>query len=342
MVDERKEEQRMAAAERQRLDDILNMCAEYERQLERERVTGGAATTTNATKRDSCDSLKSDATAGSGSSSRNSMTKIKTNGSLTMLATSPTLAHKDGVGMTSASGTTAASAAWARRSSNSSASEDDLSGDNGTIKRRPPNGGNGATPNGSGFDSSIGNSSVSSPGSVNLSAFGLRNVSGSKSPGPASANTTNNSLTADGMDFSSGGTGPAAAGALYQRPTPPYTHQSVSHDSAIKHVTSPRAAKPDTDVGMRLHLIGTTSPLEKPEPWSPTDAQGPRYDPSLQLEPVTPTSSGIGTASNDSLDRAKVSSCRISRAPAQWCPLKISDKMVCVVSLTGEKLRKSS
>ena len=79
MVDERKEEQKMAQMEKQRLDDILNMCAEYEKQLERERL--GIVV---VNKRDSCDSLKSEG-------SRNSMTKIKTNGSLTMLATSPTL-----------------------------------------------------------------------------------------------------------------------------------------------------------------------------------------------------------------------------------------------------------
>lgn len=38
MVEERKAEQRMAQVEKQRLDEILNMCAEYEKQLEKVRV----------------------------------------------------------------------------------------------------------------------------------------------------------------------------------------------------------------------------------------------------------------------------------------------------------------
>ena len=113
MKEERKQEQMVAEQEKHRLDDILNMCAEYERQLEHEkRVKEKVESPTE--RRDS----------------RNSMTKIKTNGSLTKLA-SPNQSHKDIFDFKF------------RRSSGSSAStSDDEGSDNGTIKRRP----NGAVP----------------------------------------------------------------------------------------------------------------------------------------------------------------------------------------------------
>ena len=179
MVDERKEEQRMAEMEKQRLDDILNMCAEYEKQLERERL--GIV----VNKRDSCDSLKSEG-------SRNSMSKIKTNGSLTMLATSPTLAHKDGP-LTPSS--------WGRRSSNSSASEEDLSGDNSTIKRRPNN-------NHVGFDTSV--TGINSSGTT----IG-NNTSGNISVGDSSTSTAYNpsdldSILSGAIDYSSASTNSAS------------------------------------------------------------------------------------------------------------------------------------
>ena len=133
MVAERKKEQEMAALEKQRLEEILNMCAEYERQIEQERMACGGATTmdekfvTKEEKRDS--DIKSDGSS-SRPESRNSMTKIKTNGSLTMIS-SPGTTHKE-----------VSFEHWRRRSSNSSASEDDLGSENGTIKRRPNNGHN--------------------------------------------------------------------------------------------------------------------------------------------------------------------------------------------------------
>ena len=319
MVDERKEEQRMAEAEKQRLDDILLMCAEYERQLERERLGGAPAPAPtsslaqNANKRDSSDSQKS-------SESRNSMTKIKTNGSLTMLATSPTLTHKEG--MTSSQGGATSTSSWGRRSSNSSASEEDLSGDNGTIKRRPANHSAGLDP-------------VSSP--ANTSASRSENASLNLSAFDASANSFSSSVTgygATGLER----TPPASGvtdffGASLNRHQPPnlqqqsvsatdYTspsfnrqppslsHQSVSHDSALKsrHVTQKPANQEASDLGMRLNLLGVSPLAEKPEPWSPTEVGAPGYDPSLRGmgDPTTPTSSGIGTASNDSLDHSKV------------------------------------
>ena len=292
MVDERKEEQRMAQMEKQRLDDILNMCAEYEKQLERERL--GIV----ANKRDSCDSLKSEG-------SRNSMTKIKTNGSLTMLATSPTLTHKDGP-LTSL---------WGRRNSNSSASEDDLSGDNGTIKRRPNNN-NSNTNHVVGFDTSatsgissatIGNNSTTTATSGNTLPLGNTACSSSST---ATANANLNSFS-NALNYENVYTTTPSP----RRNQPSYG-QSISHDSAVRNRATPRSTehRDVSDLGMRLNLIGVSSPLAgKPEPWSPTDARDPNFDSSLTpvnleiKEPITPTSSGIGTASNDSLDRTKVS-----------------------------------
>ena len=292
MVDERKEEQRMAEMEKQRLDDILNMCAEYEKQLERERL--GIV----ANKRDSCDSLKSEG-------SRNSMTKIKTNGSLTMLATSPTLTHKDGP-LTSS---------WGRRSSNSSASEDDLSGDNGTIKRRPNNSNNNHhvvgfdTPGTSGIPSgTIGNNSTSTSG--NTLPLGNTSSSSINSSSTATASANLNSFSS-ALNYEN-----VYATTPSPRRNVPSYGQSVSHDSAVRNRATPRSTdhRDVSDLGMRLNLIGVSSPLAgRPEPWSPTDARDPNFDTSLIpvnleiKEPITPTSSGIGTASNDSLDRTKVS-----------------------------------
>ena len=293
MVDERKEEQRMAEREKQRLDDILNMCAEYEKQLERERL--GLV----ANKRDSCDSLKSEG-------SRNSMTKIKTNGSLTMLATSPTLTHKDG----------ALTSSWGRRSSNSSASEDDLSGDNGTIKRRPNNSNNshvvGLDTHGtSGISSgTIGNNSTTAT-SGNILPLGNNTNSSSID----SSSTTNASANLNSFSSALNYENVYTTTPSPRRNVPNYG-QSISHDSAVKNRATLRSTdhREVSDLGMKLNLIGVSSPLSgKPEPWSPTDARDPNFDSSLTpvnleiKEPITPTSSGIGTASNDSLDGTKVS-----------------------------------
>ena len=113
MRGERKLEQVEAAAERQRLEDILLMCAEYEKQMEREVVTR--------------ETVNMETIARETGNSRNSMTKIKTNGSLTKLA-SPTQSHKD---MTF-------DYKWKRNSTSST--EEDTGSENGTIKRRPYNG----------------------------------------------------------------------------------------------------------------------------------------------------------------------------------------------------------
>ena len=109
MKEERKRDQEQAVAEKQRLEDILLMCAEYEKQMERETVT------------------KDTGSLGDMKETRNSMTKIKTNGSLTKLA-SPTQFHKDVM----------FDYKWRRNSASST--EEDTGSENGTIKRRPLNG----------------------------------------------------------------------------------------------------------------------------------------------------------------------------------------------------------
>lgn len=124
MRQERKREQEEAAQEKQRLEDILNMCAEYEKQLDREKLVA------DQQKRSSGSDSPIDKRE-----LRNS--KIKTNGSLTKLA-SPNQCHKE----------MAAFDFKFRRSSNSSStstSEDEAGSENGTIKRRP---------NGAGYDTS--------------------------------------------------------------------------------------------------------------------------------------------------------------------------------------------
>ena len=103
MIEERKKEQQVAAQEKQRLEDILLMCAEYEKQLEAELSPPPKEL-----------------------EKRSSMTKIKTNGSLTKL-TSPSHLQKDDF---------AFDFKWPRNSSSSNSEQDDSEKD-GTIKRRP-------------------------------------------------------------------------------------------------------------------------------------------------------------------------------------------------------------
>jgi hypothetical protein len=105
MKAERHREQQVALQEQQRLEEILNMCAEYEKQLEGEEMSRQRA---------------------SSPSVRNSLTKIKTNGSLGKLA-SPTLMHKE----------PAFDYKWQRHSGSSNSEEEGT--ENGTIKRRPKN-----------------------------------------------------------------------------------------------------------------------------------------------------------------------------------------------------------
>ena len=107
MIEERKKDQQVAAQEKQRLEDILLMCAEYEKQLESELSPSVPAKESPGEK-------------------RSSMTKIKTNGSLTKL-TSPTHLQKDSF---------AFDFKWPRNSASSNSEEDDSEKD-GTIKRRP-------------------------------------------------------------------------------------------------------------------------------------------------------------------------------------------------------------
>ena len=122
MIEERKKEQQVAAQEKQRLEDILLMCAEYEKQLESE-------LSPPPTSKDS--------------EKRGSMTKIKTNGSLTKL-TSPSHLQKDDFSF---------DFKWPRNSSSSNSEQDDSEKD-GTIKRRP------AVTNGTLDSSSVGVATV--------------------------------------------------------------------------------------------------------------------------------------------------------------------------------------
>ena len=108
MRQERKQEQEAAAREKQRLEDILAMCAEYEKQL---------------------DSEKQDPKQPESPSDRRELrnSKIKTNGSLTKLA-SPSQCHKE---------MTAFEFKCHRGSTSSGSTSEDEGSENGTIKRRP-------------------------------------------------------------------------------------------------------------------------------------------------------------------------------------------------------------
>ena len=267
MVEERKKEQQMAAMERQRLEEILSMCAEYEKQIERER---GVVPTTKDNKRDS--DTRSEGSSSSRPESRNSMTKIKTNGSLTMLATSPSSVHKE-----------VSFEHWRRHSANSSASEDELGSENGTIKRRP---------NGHGID---GNGS--SPGAVG-------DVSGQD---------------VVGCDYVFGTTKQETVhtdrAALHRYDNP---HKQ---ETGTEHAQSPPA-------GMRLQLVkigdgayagpvlrstGNTSPRSPPgnsrsitsDPRSPLGSDSERGF--LYMQTVTPSTSGMETASDQSINKTEVS-----------------------------------
>jgi hypothetical protein len=131
----RKKEQAISEKEKERLDEILKMCAEYEEQFKE------VESNTLKRKKKQKDFMEMTAVAEgkpeplSGPTSgslerkekdmRGSMTKIKTNGSLTMIS-SPTMPHKDGIVF---------DFKHRRRGSNSSVSEDDDGMD--TIKKRP-------------------------------------------------------------------------------------------------------------------------------------------------------------------------------------------------------------
>ena len=119
--EERKKEQQTAVREQQRLEDILHLCAEFEKQLDGESSPAAAAETVTATTAAAAGAMV--ARPAEKRDSRSLMSKIKTNGSLTKL-TSPPLTHRD---VRYSGG----------RSSTSSASEEEGS-ESGTIKRRPP------------------------------------------------------------------------------------------------------------------------------------------------------------------------------------------------------------
>ncbi|XP_074653729.1 uncharacterized protein LOC141907874 isoform X2 [Tubulanus polymorphus] len=132
IVRARKHEQELERAEKQRLEEILNMCAEYEKTMGRketqqqpqrqqppsEIIARNAAV--HEEKSDIANSLE-----------RRTKTTIKTNGSFNKVG-SPSLTNKDG---------TVFEFKHRRQGSTSSASEDDEFGssDSGTIKRRPTN-----------------------------------------------------------------------------------------------------------------------------------------------------------------------------------------------------------
>ena len=144
----RKQEQELERQERQRLEDILNMCAEYEKQIERERAgemdSEPPAQPVKTPKQGSTNQelppwqvhsleppsgvQKSDSSGSLEHKDRNSLSKIKTNGSFSKVG-SPSNPHKE------------VSFDFRGRhcSSNSSNSEEEMtsSSQEGTIKRRP-------------------------------------------------------------------------------------------------------------------------------------------------------------------------------------------------------------
>ncbi len=258
--EERKKEQEMAAQERQRLEEILNMCAEYEKQIEKER---------SSLTRDNRSSTTSDSSTGS---CRNS--KIKTNGSLTMLA-SPTSTHKDN-----------SFEFWRRRSSNSSASEDEVGSENGTIKRRPN--GNGIETNGSLQSGAINTSTGSTSSDTHIPVFDgkLRSVSendfvfddnhSSPKNNVVMATKIKPELHMDHAQVQSLG---------MQLQLSNKGHQVIGH-------VSPRSSQSDTRSPRSLNNDVTKSSFgyDNEHGFSKKDTQ------------LTPTSSGIGTSSDQSLN----------------------------------------
>ena len=156
MREERKRDQEQAIAEKQRLEDILLMCAEYEKQMERESVN------------------KEFGYLGDMKEMRNSMTKIKTNGSLTKLA-SPNQLHRDTV------------FDYKCRRNSASSTEEDTGSENGTIKRRPLNGVHSpvstlsASPN---YDNALTEHYTGSGMALNASGYKLDNGSGPSNESP--------------------------------------------------------------------------------------------------------------------------------------------------------------
>ncbi|XP_064617484.1 serine-rich adhesin for platelets-like isoform X1 [Liolophura sinensis] len=141
IVAERKREQELEKQERQRLEEILMMCAEYEKQVESENKTKDQAKqpipvgrhfNLNLAQNMTTDPNLSGSTERKDKSEfRNSITKIKTNGSLNLLA-SPNNPQKEG---------TVFGFQPKRCGSSSSNSEDEpflSSEETGTIKKRPP------------------------------------------------------------------------------------------------------------------------------------------------------------------------------------------------------------
>ncbi|XP_064650642.1 pleckstrin homology-like domain family B member 1 isoform X3 [Lineus longissimus] len=143
IVTARKQEQEISQKEKERLDEILKMCAEYEKQIEevecntlkrkKQNKDFKEMTAVVEGKPEPVVSQASGSLERKEKETRGSMTKIKTNGSLTMIS-SPTTPHKEGVVF---------DFKHRRRGSNSSVSEDDEGMD--TIKKRPAMGTSAAT-----------------------------------------------------------------------------------------------------------------------------------------------------------------------------------------------------
>lgn len=293
MVAERKKEQEMAALEKQRLEEILNMCAEYEKQIERERNASGSLDEHRETPIPRDDKRDSDCKSDGSSSrpeSRNSMTKIKTNGSLTMLS-SPPATHKE-----------VSFEHWRRRSSNSSASEDDIGSENGTIKRRP---------NGHGLDNVL-QSLQAEAAKLSMAEDVCDGAFSEDSPHPLpedrvvstdSKNESNNNLSPESssmrLQLVKIGDG-AYAGPVMR---------SVSKEGPNANLTSTEI----NSGGFYAGFTSSTSPVsENRSPRTPrsfsSDLRSPNEsDGGTRQQLATPSSSGVETSSDLSLNKIEVS-----------------------------------
>ena len=123
--EDRKREQEASKREQERLEEILNMCEAYERQLELERKQSDSSRLRTPAEAMSGERVRLPSDQSS-SSERLKNSKIMTNGSLTMLA-SPPIRHRE----------TNVFDFKSKHESNSSASEEEANSDVTTMKRRP-------------------------------------------------------------------------------------------------------------------------------------------------------------------------------------------------------------
>lgn len=309
IVAERKLEQEQQRLERQRLDDILNMCAEYEKQIQREQITKETKSPQHKfVQPPSLFEINSD---GGGSVDRKeykNSSKIKTNGSLNLLA-SPTYAQRDGALF---------SFQMRRCGSNSSNSEEETCGnseDTGTIKRRP-NGENAlnnvqrnAVENNN--NNKIFQTDANSPSFVTSTYLNISNSTTVKSPDPKQNNS--NVGLFKSSEFSRISNKSESVNVTPKIPENLHVSASCNVSQMNGDIDAQSTSSSNTLKDESRHSSGELKLRSGSQ--TPITSESDHSLEELQSQETAPSSSGVETSSENSLNNEEVSMCSYLMLP---------------------------